>query len=120
MEELGAWKAGLLRWTAEAAEAISVLLDEHTLVRSHARRAYKLLSELVAAFDPLHAESSSHSLSIGGDGVSASLAAVDQAQALHQRLLGPLLTPPDVSRVQPLQEDTGTPGEKMASQVSGI
>jgi hypothetical protein len=41
VEELGSWKAALLRWTAEAAEALQALLDEQALLRCHARRGYR-------------------------------------------------------------------------------
>ncbi|KAF2366371.1 hypothetical protein FHG87_002869 [Trinorchestia longiramus] len=114
VEELGSWKASLLRWTAEASEAITVLLDELLLVRSHTRRAYKLLGELVGAFDPLHAGPDSHVAGLGADGASASIAVAAQAQALHQRLLGPLVAPPPAFE---LPHEEKTPGEKMAEQV---
>ncbi|XP_047740133.1 uncharacterized protein LOC125179059 isoform X3 [Hyalella azteca] len=114
VEELGSWKAALLRWTAEAAEALQALLDEQALLRCHARRGYRLLGELVGAFDPLQAGPDSHVAGLGGDAVSASIAVAAQAQTLHQRLLAPLAAPPPPVV---LPDEERTPGEKMAAQV---
>lgn len=70
----------------------------------------------MSAFDPLRGSTGSSTVSIGGDGVSVSLAVADQVQALHQRLLGPLVAPPPSTGG--LNDNAHSPGEIMASQVS--